>query len=609
MKKLFSEKTFNKSCLLLIVALFSYVFILLVLNVNRGFDITDESFNLLWAMHPEQVSMGSTNFGFYTQFLFYLAGKSIAIFRLYGIIFLLTVTGVFSWLLYQYIIDTVNITFNRYAQLIVVFSLLISSLVYYKSWQITPSYNWLALISVIIVMSGLLLLVSESIGLRHRPTVALLLIAIGGFLAFMAKPTTALVLMLISFVWLIFHYRNINFRHVLFVLPVLLIILFGAHVLLFENGLFTYIEKIKNGIELGSVLGAGHELNVLVGKVYDEFIYIVFNLYPVNVSIILLVLTFIIVSSRIVIEHKYYTSIDVRAVFSYGLVLLSILYILFLLYSVVGAKYHASASRLIWFNGLRVLVFLITSSVVMYFVFNKEHIISFSAEYKRLLFLVFILLFCSFAYSFGTANVLYEAMTGSFLFMLASILSVSLFLDDFFNKQLLIGIVGVLISIFMVNNLNNAYIHPYRLESSLSELTTPVQLLSGGTLIVDKTTAEYVSSIKNTALNEGWVQGTPLIDMTGGTPGASVILDAGFLGTPWLVGAYKGSNNFVSMVLKSNDKQRLKKSWLLIAPNGRRAISLDVLTKVGIDFPKDYKLVSTLKTKHRNEVQELWSPL
>ena len=609
MKNILSEEVFNKSCLFVIVTLFLYVFFLLVLNVDRGFDITDESFYLLWAMHPEQVSMSSTNFGFYTQFLFYLAGKSVAIFRLYGIVLLLAATCGFSWLLYQYIIGAVNITFNLYSQLIVLFSLLTSSLIYYQLWLVTPSYNWLALVSVIIVMSGLLLLVSESIGLRHRPTVALLLISIGGFLAFMAKPTTALGLMLISFVWLMFHYRSINFRHVFIMLPVLLIILFGAHILLFENGLFAYIEKIKSGIELGSMLGGGHEFKDLADKAYDQLIYRVTNLYSINVSIILPVLIFVIISTRIIIERKYFVGIDALTFFSYGLGLLSLFYIFFLLYPVIGAKYYSTANRLIWFYGLKILVFLITSSAVMYFVINKEKITSFSAEYKNLLLLVFTLLFCSFSYSFGTANELIKAMTGSFLFMLAAILSVSLFFDNYLNKQLFTSALGVLISIFMVNNIYNAYMHPYRLEASLSEQVTPVQLLSGSVLRVDEISAEYINAMKNTALSEGWEQGMALIDMTGGTPGANVILDAGFLGTPWLLGSYKGSNDFALMALTNNDKSRVKKAWLLIAPHGGGSISLDVLSKVGIDFPKNYKLVSTLKTKHRNEVQQIWAPL
>jgi hypothetical protein len=61
-------------------------------------------------------------------------------------------------------------------------------------------------------------------------------------------------------------------------------------------------------------------------------------------------------------------------------------------------------------------------------------------------------------------------------------------------------------------------------------------LAGTGSLFVDKKTVNYIKDLKRIALNAGWEPGTPLIDLTGWSPGANVILGARILGTPFLFG-------------------------------------------------------------------------
>lgn len=100
-----------------------------------------------------------------------------------------------------------------------------------------------------------------------------------------------------------------------------------------------------------------------------------------------------------------------------------------------------------------------------------------------------------------------------------------------------------------------------------------------------------------------------LLDMTGGSPGANVIINAGFFGRTWLSGGYKGSNEFAYRILKSyKDSKKLKNAWILIAPKGTRSLNLEILNKLNLNFPKNYKKIGTTLTAHRNEFQELWKP-
>lgn len=607
MNYLYFEKIFNQICLFLIVSSFLYGFFLLASNVGRGLDITDESYYLISSMFPEKITMSVSSFGIYTNLLLYLAGNNIALFQLYGIILLLISAGGFSWLLVQYVVEISKASFNTNTQLMVVFSLLTGSLAYYRFWLMTPSYNWLALLSTVIVASGLILLVLKKISWVYKQQISYLLVATGGFLAFMAKPTTAAILSVVTILWMLVHHKIVNIWRMVFVVSSFIIVLFTVHIIFFENGVIEYIDKIKNGLELAETLG-GYGVGTIVNKVYDQFVYLLFNLYSVNIVTILSAVTFLFIVIKIINRKTFDTENFGRSSYHLLVVIVTI-YTSFLLSQVFSAELHSSAGSYIWLYGLKVLGLLFTLSTVIYVVLHNERIVERQLHYFKLAFFILFLLFCSFSYSFGTANVLLKAMSGSFIFMLAAIVSVALILDDYFNRKILVGVLGVLLSIFVLNILNNAYEQPYRLESPISEQTIPVKLLSGETLKVDRVSAQYINTLQGSALREGWVQRTPLIDMTGGAPGANVILNAGFLGVPWLIGGYNGSSDFVLNVLNSSKKSDLKKAWILLAPQGKRSIPVDVLKKVGINYPENYKFVSALKTNHRHEHQELWAPL
>ena len=98
--------------------------------------------------------------------------------------------------------------------------------------------------------------------------------------------------------------------------------------------------------------------------------------------------------------------------------------------------------------------------------------------------------------------------------------------------------------------------------------------------------------------------------MTGGSPGANIILEADFFGEQWLVGGYKGSNEYVYEILKTyQGSEKLHKAWILTAPNGSRKIDLNILNQLGLNFPDKYKKIGIVKTADRDEIQELWKPV
>jgi hypothetical protein len=181
-------------------------------------------------------------------------------------------------------------------------------------------------------------------------------------------------------------------------------------------------------------------------------------------------------------------------------------------------------------------------------------------------------------------------------------------LDKKLNTRIFTSLSGLIVSIFIYLSINYAYEHPYRLTSNIAKQVEEVSLLGG--LSVDIKTKHYIEGLEKISnSNKLKNEKISLIDMTGGTPGANVILNAEFFGHQWLIGAYKGSNQMLERILKPYQNTiKLKNAWILLAPDGARKLDLNILNNIGLDFPNSYIKIGTVKTAHRHEVQELWKP-
>jgi hypothetical protein len=223
------------------------------------------------------------------------------------------------------------------------------------------------------------------------------------------------------------------------------------------------------------------------------------------------------------------------------------------------------------------------------------------------LLLTLFLITAAMSPAFGTISDLVRRMSQYAVFLAAAASMMLNLISPPQIKGLMTGLwalgLGVLLSLVLMN----AYQHPYRLPEGITNQDMSVSI-SGGRLFLDDTTAHYVRELKRHARQAGWTPGTLLIDMTGGSPGASLILQARIPGTPWLLGNYPGSDAFASKALSSVPEELLQKAWILTAPQGERRLGLSVLAENGLDFPQDYERIGSMTTGHRLEKQALWKP-
>jgi len=599
----------NKLLLFVPTVIFIFLFCLFIFNTSRGFDITDESFYLLWASQPEHVLASATQFGHYTRLLYVLSGENIALFRGMGLVVLLGIAGFFSVALERYRVSLSGSVVNARIRWEVISFVLLCTLAYYRSWLLTPSYNWLALCCTLLAAAGLLNAATKRITAQPqaRFDIGLLtdavFVGIGGGVAFMAKPTTALVLAVTAFFWVTIHYKNLRKQWLPFlalaVITACLVLL--IHALVFMGGIIPFYVHLREGINLGKILGGGHSAGALIFQAINDLKQVpsrVFALSPIG----FLLFPFVMLLVR---WNKG------RGRETIAIYLLTLF--LFLFWVVIGYQLWSTGQfsiKGLGFSGVAILSVVVSSAFLARVTLNRKESLFLERPFRPVAGLCLFLFMLAAAYAFGSNNGLIRQMSAAYVFLVVGALYTAFWIDHYVGRAILGNIISTVIAVSVLLVSVDAFNRPYRLPGPISEQNVEISFLTGGgTLHVDKQTAEYIGGLKKVAMRAGWTPGTPLIDLTGGSPGAAVILGGRIMGTPWLLGAYKGSNEFAKTAIGMASESAQRSAWVLTAPQGKREISGEMLVALGLNFPNGYARLGEVKTGHRNEIQILWKPV
>ena len=588
--------------LIMSVLSFLLVFLTLVYGSGRGFDITDESHYLLSAKDPYALKASVSQAGHYTYYLYSLADGNIKYFRLLGMGLLLILSAVFTFSLIKHIELLGLVKKSERARInTIFFTLLSSGLAYYLwLWLTTPSYNWVALIAVLLVGAGLLEYANAALSRGKAFLIAGLMVGVGGGLAFVGKLTSALVLAGIAGYWLLVMPNKKKAIPFLFYSLVACVATLYWHFYFVNEDIHHYFDRVTEGIRRIAVLGSGHSL-------LDRFLESVGALGAILVqSSVLLVFGIGVVYACILFKSKALLHRQLNQ-YLFFLVMAGTLIAITLLIitpQVAISKLYFVMS----FSGLFAALLL---------VFGKNYFASLgqlATVGKSLLSPVFklslFLFMLSFAYAFGSGNGLVVQATGAFIFIAALYSVLGLYYEKMIVHKGIYSIAICFVIVTLMVMLLRVALSPYRLPASIFDQSEPVSFHNSNSLIfVDEKTAKYVNGLRMLAVDAGWKAGSPLIELSGASPGASVILDAKLMDTPWLLGGYSGSRAFALEMLRPISKEVLNTSWLLLAPEGKQRIDTDILEELGLEFPGDYERVGEVVTGYRKERQELWKPV
>lgn len=596
---------------LIFLGLFVSGFMLLD-SLAKGFDITDESYYLLSVMQPQNQLFETSHFGYALAPLYFLSGGNVISFKLLGILFLFFAGLLFTVLLKKY---WQSWSHTVYQNSVILPS--ITALMYYHHWLLVPSYNWLAFVSTLLFGSGIFLFCQHNEALEKKQhlifVVSSILVGFGGTLAFLAKPTTAFLLASIFLLWVCYHRHNKNILAFFITSGCIALAVLFIHSIISFSGPSGYLNDLRGSFESGELLGASHsfsEVNKSLWTSLSQMASLFIKFYVTRLLllgyVVLLILKY---TSNLLNQERY--SLKPRAIHFFTSLVLFSWFLAILQANQIRIPHVLQIEGQLTPGSILVMmlwVFILASFLIHQLTENQnkkdfEH-------YKTILFLSFVLFLMSIAYVYGTNNLPMVHITGGSFFLILGIFYVSNWMFQQTNYIFYNKILSLLITLQLVLCMWHGYTHPYRLQGTILDQKIPITFLNGKvTLYTDNRTASYVKKLMSDAIANGWQKNIPLIDMTGGSPGALVILSARILGKGWFSGGYSGSSAYALDALKHMPSPLLQKAWVLTAPNGIISLDTSILKACNLDFPSHYTLVGEYMTAHRDEKQYLWKPL
>ncbi len=540
----------RRAVLLLAIALGLALLFHLLGLMHYGIDLTDEGYYLQWIDHPRAYAESVTLFGFlYHPFYQWLNGDLVLLRQ--GN--LLLTLGLSIWLAYGMLLPETS----RRERIGIAFLLGLSAMMSYALWLPTPNYNSLNLQALLLAANGLVMV-------QRRPEWlwSWILLGLSGALTFLAKPTSALALAVVVVGYLLLR-RLWKWRGVVATVCSGL----GALVLsalLIDGSITRFIARLHTG-----ALDA-----LLMDEKAKPFIR--FD----SLSIGVLEATGMIVGLLLV----------------FGTARLPARYGCALMYAALFFGFLVIAEMVPEFSAYRRMFGLIFWGPVLGAVLYRQWFPQ-PNLWPRALAIVFMLL--PLVYCFGTNNNYWAASALTAVFWLLA--AVALLPRHAFPIAVA-GLLGTLLVLSM------AISHPYRQSQPLTLLDARVTLPATGTeLTVHPSSARYL-----TELSAALPVGTPVIDMTGVSPGALSAVGAVSKAAAWMIGGYSGSANLMHARLTRLSCTEIAESWILAEPGNRGRLPLDELPRYGIDLARYTKFgpfaVPLLTDAETPRMQFLYQP-
>ncbi len=550
--------------------------------VPRGFDITDNGYYLLNSARFEDVSYEIRLFGIFTRLLYFAAGGSTGIMRILGAALLLSMSLLTGWLAGRHFGAK---TLDK--KLFFLFTPSIPAAMFYYDWLSTPNYNWLALVAGLCLAIGFFLFYGDS---RHSNFIGGFTMCISCFIAFFAKPTTSALFFVVSlFVILIERKKN----------NPLVPVIKGALSALAVGFVFIYLNGQTIPGLFEKIVRGNYAISLFAHSISSIFVPLI-N-YAANVTVDLAVEWAVILSifAFVIIFIDVKPEIKNRIIIS--------LWLFFLL--LPGLLFNAG----IWVGYsflLTVLVILLTTE------FSPRD----SSGNKTVAGVSFLkpltFLFIALAIAFGTIN--------NYAYYFAHIICIfvlsELFLIEFLPEYtkalarggfLLVLEILVMYAIFILP-IQKSTVTAYRQDINVWEMNTETAIRSGKEkIIVSAKYASMFNELQSRAKSEEFKEGTPVIDLSGMSPGIVYILDGRAPVYPWMAGGYANSTQFARNILNDWKDDELQQAWVLTSEIFT-SLPESLLEEKGLDFPEGYQKVTTITipiaSYREHPTITLWKP-
>lgn len=592
-----------------------------------GFDFTDESFYLVWMSSPFNYSVSATQFGFIYHPLYSILGGDIARLRQANIIIIFSLAWCVCDLYLKHLMpQSPELTYVRPAISAAIATSSLVALVFGGMWMPTPSYNSLAFQGLLVITIGLLLAEKST---YWESNLGWVLIGLGGWLAFMAKPTTAAAAGVAVILYLLLA-GKLTLR--LMVAPLSFLLLLAVSAFAIDGSVISFVERNQGDLELGRLLQLELSFESLwrlepfqLQSATTEIFWIAVLVAIAGFLVSLLtiarsgivvtmiqVLIFVVGLASIYFIYEQSTTPDRLQNLLLGAVLIaaipiaiatitrsgfffSVMQVLTIIVSL--AYYHHLTDQAVTFELMQDLLqsaALFAAIAIGFVVFKQNAIqaIPFTTWAWVLPFVAF-----PYAYAFGTNNNYWVPIACAGLFLVLIALTVLSHLAHRNEFPRLVLTLAILVQIISAALLVNGLKFPYRQPSQLHSNDYPIDFgKQGGRLLLTQSSGKYISAARDIAFRAGLASGTPMIDLTGRSPGMLHVLGANSLGSAWLIGGYPGSAQFVEAALRSVRCDQFAEAWMLTELKGPRAIPESVLASSGANLLDDFEVAGVLES-------------
>ena len=535
-----------------------------------GIDFTDESFYLVWMANPFLYDWSTTQFGFVYHPLYSVLGGDIASLRQANIL----ITFALAWgLAYSFLASLdASLKGGGFTLLVVSAGVATSTFIIFDSWLPTPSYNSLNLQALLITAIGLVLAEKNA----HRTSiVGWMLIGIGGWLAFMAKPSTALSLAIAVFFYLLFA-RKFSIRLLALAIGLALALLFvGA--LLIDGSVVGFSKRLQLGVELYGHLEAGHTISQILR--IDSF--------QLGTKLKLVIF---VVSGLLALALWSMCANNKKWSF-FGLAISISFFLITVLFTLEQIHRTAGFGR---FQGLLIFGLVYALAIATLALGRLRALKNISVRQWAIAALFMAM---PHIYALGTSGNYWQAGSAAAIFWLLAGLTLLTPLIRERDSCLLLLPVALATQAVTVTLLQTGLEEPYRqpqpLRLNASTLEAPPRI-SG--LVLPQGYADYIASADLVARTALFNPATPVIDLSGQSPGLLYAIGAENIGQPWTVGAYPGSLRLAQAALGRTSCEKIAQAWVLLEQDGPRSISTELLQSLGADFPGGYQHVGSWQT-------------
>jgi hypothetical protein len=534
---------------------------------HYGFDLTDEGFYLNWISSPYEFKASISQFGFIYHPIYLLIKGDVALLRIVNYLITFSLSTYLSYLVIgKFFVQSFPCRYVFRASFSIIIgtvSLLITAFELPQS----PSYNTLTFQALLIGLIGLL---CYPLTTANGRAFALGLIGASWFLCFVAKPTSAIAFVILTSVSLILVQRN-NPK-TLFIPIIISLSLFIFFSIIVDGSLLNFFKRFWVGLNDARIMGS-HSPNSILN----------FGTFPLDKSQVLFLLILAIILAILI----YYLSL--RNLLSNALILLiSCTCLLFCIYLFYLKELLIFAHER--YSGIYFIA--VPLGCIFFFIAGINKNLADKIVFEKLQ-IAAVFACMPYVYAVGTDRSYWVNASGVSIFWVLAGISLTSIVTykDIYRWRTLYPICAIstlLTGIFIASSIQ------YPMRQSESLLLNSVRVKIGnGDLILSENLATYITNLRHLARVNGFISKTPIIDLTGISPGVSYILDGTSTGAAWLLGGYPGSNSLAVRALSSVSCEEIISSWLITSPKTPSSLDPLILERFGIRIGEDYVLLGS----------------